>query len=97
MNDLPGLGIDMPDVIRAGPPSTVLVVNAADPSGVELLVHDAETGKLVSRPSLRRSGPGSLAAEVVIGRPGVYRLSARLAGASPVTRLFLAVDDIEPT
>lgn len=89
----PRLGIDVPDVVEFGLPFAVRIVGANDPHSVVVRIVDTETDSEVTALALRPDA-GGLVASVVVGRPGLYRLSTHDSnnGGALVSCLFMAVE-----
>jgi hypothetical protein len=84
-----GIALDVPDVVAAGRPFDVCVELQTDPVSVSVQVTSAHTHHVLARPRLVPR-EGTLAAQVTLPDPGLYRIEAKAGGFSPVTQLVLA-------
>jgi Lecithin:cholesterol acyltransferase len=85
------LGLDIPDLMRAGQPYSMTITGAERPTDVACSVIDVGTGLRVDAPPVRRED-GALVARGQPQRPGLYWVRIDGGGASPVTQMFMVTD-----
>jgi hypothetical protein len=88
------LGLSVPDFVPTNEPFEIVTTGIADPARVTCKIENAgDYDEQVLRPNLRwrADEDDSLAAQVVLTTPGLYRVLVS-AGADPVTQLVM-VDD----
>ena len=82
--------VDVPDVVTAGTPFELRVVNTGAPTGVGCVVEHASTRAPVAHPEVCRQD-GMLVARATIRAPGVYRVLVKRGGGSAVADLVMAI------
>jgi pimeloyl-ACP methyl ester carboxylesterase len=99
------IGLDLPDPVAAGVPFTVRVPGSVNAAGTQVSAQDAHTSQQVARCRSMQPAPAGLhgqpvlTGELVLPRPGLYRVLAKRGAPSPVTQLVLALprDELDDT
>ncbi|MER5224561.1 esterase/lipase family protein [Streptomyces flaveus] len=85
------IGLDVPDVVRAGRPFRVAISGVRLPTDVRCVVVDVASGLRVDTPPARWQD-GTIVAEGRPLRPGLYQVRVDSGGMSPVTQMLLSAD-----
>jgi pimeloyl-ACP methyl ester carboxylesterase len=90
------IGLEVPDVVTISSPFDVLVSGIDHPRDANCRVIDANTGRQVGAPPLRRSA-GQIVAQPRIESPGLYRIEVAGGGVSPVSQMVLVSENPDGT
>ena len=90
------LGLDLPDVVRAGTTFDVLISGVDHPRDAACRIVDVASERLVAVPNLVRAD-GRVLARVCLSDSGLYRVGVGGGGTSTVSQLLLALpaDDVD--
>ncbi|MFI0938589.1 esterase/lipase family protein [Streptomyces sp. NPDC021020] len=86
------IGLDLPDIVRAGRPFTFAVEGVESPVDVRCTVVDLATGLETDAPHLQW-GEGAIVAKSAPLPPGLFQVRADGGGMSPVTQTLLSTAD----
>jgi pimeloyl-ACP methyl ester carboxylesterase len=84
------VGVELPDLVSAGESFTIAVPRQTDPAAVTCHLSESLSDAAVAVVPLR-SEDGQLRADVVLQRPGLYRIAVKGQGLSAVTQLIMVL------
>jgi hypothetical protein len=87
------VGIDLPDVVAVGRPFEV-TIRSTDPAGVSCRVWDASSHEVEALPRVT-TRDGTLAAELALSRPGIFRVEVAHGSYHPISQLMMVVPEAE--
>lgn len=84
-----GVGIDAPDTVAPETRFTVTVTGEVDPALVTGQVVDVGTSRKVREIRLRRADADGLRDELILDKPGLYRVEVQTDAGHPVTQIVM--------
>jgi hypothetical protein len=95
-----GVGLELPDVVRAGEVFDIVAADVEDPAAVTCDVQriDKNGSHLIDRPYFGKHliagavSQASLVARATLPKPGMYRVEVHRGAASAVSQVILAIE-----